>query len=185
MSTNKSKIVFSSDKRSATEGDFVVVSWECWLPDAVTLTIENGYESSRMQLPDSGTRTIAIRKSKGKTTLRLVASFGGRVERKELDIKVKNLRPVRAKVYRARPQRGRVWRPKEWFSSLGYRWRSFCQRVVYGWRALPERKRRTYKLLLVLLVAMWIGSLMCTAGYNAGYERGVKDAMRTEQTSLG
>lgn len=179
---NKSK--FNVDKKSVTEGDIVVATWECDLPDNVILTIDNGFNTSRLQLPDSGTRSLAVQKSKnGKTTLRLTTSKGGKIEHNEIVIRVKNIKPIKAKVHRPHSAgtKGR-FSPKEWFSRVAYRLRSVGQQIAYGWRMLPERKRRTYKIIIAVLIALWIGTLSQNAGYRAGYERGRQDAISASNT---
>lgn len=187
------KTKFSVSKKQANEGDYIDVMWECDLPDSVTLTIDNGYENSRMQLPDSGSRTIAIRKSKGKTTLRLNVACGNRIERKEIVVKVKNLKAVKAKPYRApkstshnnsrlAPLRLII---KEWFNKLAYGMQNFGRRLSYSWNTLPQRKRRTYKWLLIILAAMWLGSLFHNSGYRAGYERGLNEGQTTLHNHAG
>ena len=174
-----SKINFSIDRKNAREGESVMVAWECGMPDAVTLTIENGYESSRIQLPDSGSRAILIGKSKGKTTLRLTVAKGGKIERKELTIKVKNIKPIRAKAYRPRTKfslRDLLRRVGEW-------WRSFCSRVSYAWRTMPPKRQRFYKILLLVLAITWMGSAWRNAGYRAGYEQAIRDTQTTESVT--
>lgn len=171
------KINFSIDKKNAREGETVMVAWECGTPDAVTLTIENGYETSRLQLPDSGSRSVLIGKSKGKTTLRLAVAQGGKIERRELSVKVKNIKPIRAKTYRPRSRftlRGLIARVGEW-------WRTLLSRVSYAWRVMPPKRQRLYKFLLILLAVMWMGSLWRNAGYRAGYEQAIRDTHSTTE----
>ena len=171
-----SKIRFDIDKKSVREGETVMVAWECGMPDAVTLTIENGYETTRLQLADSGSRAILIGKSKGKTTLRLTVAKSGKIERKELSVKVKNIKPIRAKTYRPRRQfslRDVPQRVGEW-------WRTLSSRVRYAWQSMTPRQRRIYKAVLIMLVVMWIGGMWRSAGYRAGYEQAMKDAQRVE-----
>lgn len=173
------KIKFDIDKKCAKEGEMVLVAWECGMPDAVTLTIENGYETTRLQLADSGSRAILIGKSKGKTTLRLTVAQGGKIERKELCVRVKNIKPIRAKAYRTR-------RPRRQFSlrdvprRVGEWWRTLRSRVRYAWQSMTPRQRRIYKALLIMIAVLWLGGMWRSAGYKAGYEQAMKDAQRVE-----
>lgn len=175
------KIEFTADRKSADEGGYVTLSWDCGMPDSVTLTIENGYKTTRLQLPDSGSRTILIEKSKGKTTFRLAVAQGTSKTTSELSVKVKNIKPLRAKAYRPHKSRRGFS-----FRGLGGRiatwWRNFTGRVSYGWRAMSPRQRRTYKIILILLAIMWAGSAWRNAGYRAGYQQAIRDRQQTETT---
>ena len=170
------EIKFDIDRKSVQEGETIMVAWECGMPDAVTLTIENGYETSRMQLADSGSRTILIGKSKGKTTLRLTVAKGGKIERREVAVKVKNIKPIRAKTYRPRSKFSLRNLPQK----VGEWWRSLRSKVSYAWQVMPPRQKRLYKIFLIVLAVMWISGLGRTAGYKAGYEQAMKDAQRVE-----
>ncbi|MBR2400502.1 MAG: hypothetical protein IKB03_01920 [Tidjanibacter sp.] len=187
---SKEKIIFSVDRKSAHEGENVMVAWECDLPDAVTLTINNGYTTSQIQLADSGSRSVTMTKSKGKTTLRLTAAFGGRIERKEIDVRVQNLKVTRT--YSA-PNRGRSgarggshrnFSLRGWWERVAYRLRSYWQRVKYAWQTMPPKTKRIYKFMLILLAAMWLSSLSQGRGYKAGYERGFQDAVEMQAPTL-
>lgn len=173
-----SKIKFTADRKSASEGEYVTLTWDCGMPDSVTLTIENGYRTSRLQLPDSGSRTILIEKSKGKTTFRLAAAQGTRKEVSELSVKVKNLKTIRAREYR--PKSSKKFSLRGLWSRLVAWWRNLCGRVSYGWRVMPPRQKRIYKIVLIALAQMWAGSAWRNAGYRAGYEQALRDSQRYE-----
>lgn len=175
-----SKIKFSIDRKSAGEGEYVTLSWDCGMPDNVTLTIENGYRTTRLQLPDSGSRTVLIEKSKGKTTFRLAAAQGTRKEVSELSVKVKNLKTIRAKAYR--PKRGKHFSLKGLWGRIVAWWRSFTGRLSYAWRVMPPRQKRIYKIVLIVLAIMWAGSAWRNAGYRAGYEQALRDQQQIEST---
>lgn len=175
-----SKIKFSIDRKSAGEGEYVTLSWDCGMPDSATLTIENGYRTSRLQLPDSGSRTVLIEKSKGKTTFRLAATWGTRKEVSELSVKVKNLKTIRAKAYR--PKRGKTLSFRGLWGRIVSWWRSFTGRLSYAWRVMPPRQKRIYKIVLIVLAIMWAGSAWRNAGYRAGYEQALRDQQRIEAT---
>ena len=174
------KINFTVDRKSVREGETVMVTWDAGVPDAVTLTIENGYETSRLQLPDSGSRAVMIAKSKGKTTLRLAVAQGGRVERRELCVKVKNIKPIRAKAYRPKSHRNRQFSLKNLPRRIGEWWRTFCSRMRYAWQVMPPKQKRIYRILLIVLAVMWMGSMWRNAGYRAGYEQAIRDAQQIE-----
>ncbi|MBO7198132.1 MAG: hypothetical protein J6V28_04980 [Tidjanibacter sp.] len=188
----KSKINFSVDRTSVKEGESVLVAWECGIPDAVTLTINNGYSTSQIQLADSGSRAVTMTKSKGRTTLRLTVATAGRIERREIEIRVKNQKITRTY---SSPRRRRTASGssaasgggiKVWWERVRYRFRSFVERLRYSWQVMPPKTKRLYKWMLLLLAAMWIGSLSQGRGYKAGYEQGFEDAKQMlQQPSTG
>ena len=170
-------IEFKVDRKRVKEGDIVVVTWNCNLPDSVTLIIDNGYNISRIQLPDSGTRSVLIQRSKGKTTLRLSVVQGGKVEYKEVDVKVKNISLTNDNGHRTYQgnSTSSTSSLSGWFGRLKYKISLFIQRFTYGWRVMPENKRRTYKILLAVLIVLWIAVIFQRIGYNAGYEKGIQE----------
>ena len=182
---SKSNITFDVDRRSAKEGESITVTWDCGVPDSVSLRVDNGYRPFILQLADSGSRAIMIEKSKGKTTLRLTASCGTRKESREIVVKVKNTKVIKAKEVRYRRSRRNTSTSLPSFRELWGKLRSglrgFVQRVEYAWRTMPPRTKRIYKFLLILLAAMWISSMGRSQGYKAGYEQGIKDRQSVEQ----
>lgn len=180
---SNSNITFSVDRKSATEGETITVSWDCGVPDSVSLRVDNGYRTFILQLPDSGNRTILVEKSKGKLSLKLSCSCGTRVERREIDVKVKNLKVIKARPARERQSRNffSIRSPKELWHRIKNSIRGFVQRVEYGWRVMPPKTKRIYKFLLILLAAMWISSMGQNRGYRAGYEQAIKDRQSVEQ----
>lgn len=172
------EIKFVVDRKSAEEGENVLVSWECGLPDAVTLTIDNGFTKSQIQLPDSGSRTVAIQRSKGSTTLRLTVAQSGRIERREIAVKVKNIKRVKAKTYRARPQGG-GGSIRSFFQRIGYKLRGWMGRMGYAWRAMPLKRRRIYLALLIWAAAMMLSTCSHNNGYKAGYQRALQEMSAT------
>ena len=182
---SKSNITFDVDRRSAKEGETITVTWDCGVPDSVSLRVDNGYRPFILQLADNGSRAIMIEKSKGKTTLRLTASCGTRKESREIVVKVKNTKVIKAKEVRYRRSRRNTSTSLPSFRELWGKLRSglrgFVQRVEYAWRTMPPRTKRIYKFLLILLAAMWISSMGRSQGYKAGYEQGIKDRQSVEQ----
>ena len=168
-----SEIKFVVDRKTVEEGESVMLSWECGVPDAVTLTIDNGYTKSQIQLPDSGSRSVAIQRSKGATTLRLTVAQSGRIERREIAVKVKNIKRVKAKAYRP-SSAARGGALKDLLGRVRYKLRGLLQRVAYAWAAMPRRRKRIYQALLVWLTAMMIS----TCAHNNGYKAGYQEAMR-------
>lgn len=180
------KTDFKVDKKKAKVGDWVTVSWNCDSPDAVSLTVDNGYSSYNVQLADSGSYGITIAKSKGKTILRLNVVFNGKVQREELEVKVEESEHHQQstgssrKVYEAEPPRSSKKRsfgnPLSWLSR---KWSDFNARFRYGWSLLPEKKKRIYKIALWVIVAVWLFSIAQSIGYKAGYQRGIQEGTHT------
>ena len=165
-------IQFSVDKTKVREGDYVIITWNCDSPDAVSLTVDGGISSYNTQLADSGSRSVTLDKAKGgKVILRLNVVYNGKVERKELAVKVEAVKAAKAhkakKVHTSRP----VSNP---FRNLKQNWNSFLYRLKYGWQAMPEKKRRRYKAIFCVLLAVWLFSIARTCGYQAGYEKGLE-----------
>lgn len=179
---SESKIVFSVDRTDVNEGENVMVAWDCGIPDAVTLTIDNGYSVSQIQLADSGSRMVSIHKSKGRTVLRLTAATGGRIERREVAVKVNNLKTTRT---HSTSNRGQNWSRgtsrngfsfRTLYDKARYKTRGFFQRLSYGWSAMPRRTKRIYQFAFVLMIAMWFNTCGQSKGYQMGYEQAMRDA---------
>lgn len=168
------EIQFQVGKTKVREGDYVVISWQCDSPDAVSLTVDNGLSPYNVQLADSGSRSVTIEKSKGKkTVLRLNVVYNGKVERKELEVKVEEVREAKApKARQARPARSF----RNPFRNFKANWNSFKYRLRYGWQVMPEKKRRIYKAIMYGLLAVWLFSIVRTCGYQAGYQKGLESA---------
>lgn len=181
---------FKVDKKKANIGDWVTVSWDCDSPDAVSLTVDNGFSSYNVQLADSGSYGITIAKSKGKTILRLNVVFNGKVQREELEVKVEgseqreksNSAESDRKVYEAEPPKSSKKASKAYNNPLNWisqKWDNFNAKFQYGWSLLPERKRRIYKTVLWVIVAIWLFSIAQSIGYKAGYKRGIQEGVHT------
>lgn len=161
---------FTVDKKSVREGDYVVVSWACKNPDAVSLTVDNGYGQTSVQLADSGSRSVVMDRSKGKTVLRLSVVQNGKIHKEELSVKVEARKAPKAE--RTSTHSG----PKNSFKNIKGNWSTFVYRLRYGWQMLPEKKRRIYRAILYALIAVWIFSIAESIGYRAGFRKGVESA---------
>lgn len=187
---SESKIVFSIDRTDVNEGENVMVAWDCGIPDAVTLTIDNGYSVSQIQLADSGSRMVSIHKSKGRTTLRLTVAMGGRIERREVVVKVKNLKTTKT---HSTSNRGQNWSRgtsrngfsfRKLYDKARYKIRGFFQRLSYGWSAMPRRTKRIYQFAFVLMIAMWFNTCGQSKGYQMGYEQAMREAQGFQRRSV-
>lgn len=171
------KITFSVDRQKATEGQSVTVSWSCESPDAVSLTVDNGFESTSVQLPDSGSRAIPIQKSKRKTVLTLNAVFNGKVQRESIDVKVENIKVIR-------PERvnyskgGSSLKDLNPLPALKAFFSNVLEKFSQWWFSLPEGRRRLIKIILAAAIALVVADLCRSLGYQAGYERGYLDGQQ-------
>lgn len=184
---SENKIVFNVDRTDVSEGENVMVAWDCGLPDAVTLTIDNGYSTSQIQLADSGSRMVAMHKSKGRTTLRLTVATGGKIERREVAVKVKNLKTTKTETasnssysYAQNKSRNKL-SLKGLLGKVGYRIRSFFQRLSYGWRVMPKKTKRIYQCAFILMFAMWFNTCGQSKGYQMGYEQAMRDVDKAQE----
>lgn len=174
------EIQFKTDRTKVREGEYVIISWQCDSPDAVSLTVDNGFSSYSVQLADSGSRSVTVEKSKGrKTVLRLNAVYNGKVERKEIEVKVEEVKARRA------PKAGTSPKPfRNPFRNFRSGWNSFKYRLSYGWQAMPEKKRRNYTTVLIALALVWLFTVARTCGYQAGYQKALDSAPQTTSVTI-
>jgi len=143
------------------------VSWDCESPDAVSLTVDNGFRETSVQLADSGSRSVVMDQSKGNTTLRLTVVQNGKVQKEELSVKVSKPKAKTTKQHRP------LNNP---FKNLNGNWSSFIYRLRYGWQMLPDKKRKIYKAIFFGLIALWLFGIAESIGYKAGFKKGYESA---------
>lgn len=144
----REQIRFKTDKKSAKEGEYVTLQWDCpTCPDAITLTIDDGYTKRSIPLADSGSTTLRVGPSKSKTRYTLTVQLRGKIERRHLDIRVKGAQ-----------DRKFVWKDKmtAWKDRLEASWNVFWAQTRYGWASLPKWKKALYLGLLVLWLILII-----------------------------
>lgn len=181
---------FEITPKKVTEGEMVTVRWSCDLPDSVMLSVQGGGTPVRTQLADSGTRTFYATEP-GTMTFKLTVSSGGRLTSEEQSVQVKALKTIKAeKVGRESNSSksssssfsfgGLRQKAVYWFQSLGRTISGFFQRLAYGWASMPEKKRRIWKFVIYLVIAMWLAAIFQNRGYRQGYEKGIHDAQHIE-----
>ena len=147
----KNKLALSTDRKSASEGDYIEVNWACdACPDSLYLAYDFGSERYSMAVADSGTTRILIRKSDGKAVFTLNAMIGNRKESKSVEVKIKKAKSVRpAKV-------SGISRMKLWKEKLQAGWYVFRAQLKYWWLS----RKKWQKALWIALLALWLGMLI-------------------------
>ena len=155
---NNQRMTFDTDRHTVTEGEVVEVKWQCDGADQVHLTLDNGYRSTEIPLPSSGSKRFRLNRSKGKTRLTITAVINGKSYNKRIFVRVKKLPTVHAETVDAQGRPLSKW--KLWWQKRLTNWHNFCQRTKLALRALPERKQLAVKLMaimgiMLLLCAVW------------------------------
>ena len=147
----KNKLSLSTDRKSATEGDYIEVSWACdACPDSLYLAYDSGSERYSMAVADSGTTRILIRKSDGKAIFTLNALIGNKKVSQSVEVKIKKAKAVRpAKV-------SGISRMKMWKEKLQAGWYVFRAQLKYWWLS----RKKWQKALWIALLALWLGMLI-------------------------
>ena len=147
----KNKLTLSTDRKSASEGEYIEIRWACdACPDSLYLAYDSGIERYSMAVADSGTTRILIKKSDGKAVFTLNAMIGNRKESKSVEIKVK-------KAKAARPVKGSgISRLKLWKEKLQAGWYVYRANLKYWWLS----RKKWQKALWIALLALWLGMLI-------------------------
>ena len=76
----KKKLSLITNKKSASEGEFIEVKWNCdACPDSLLMVVDSGYKCNTTPVADSGSMRIMMSRSKRKTTITLKAITEGQV----------------------------------------------------------------------------------------------------------
>ena len=147
----KNKLTLSTDRKSAAEGDYIEVSWECdACPESLYLAYDSGSERYSMAVADSGTTRILIRKSDGKAVFTLNALIGNKKVSQSVEVKIKKTKAVRpAKV-------SGISRMQMWKEKLQAGWYVFRAQLKYWWLS----RKKWQKALWIALLALWLGMLI-------------------------
>ena len=148
---NNNKLSLSTNKKSASEGEFIEIKWNCdACPDSLLLKIDSGYDSYTMPVADSGSTRIVASRSKRKTTITLMALISGKKVSESTSVRVKNYK--RSRVSRANTTCSMKMRKEK----LHAKWCVFRARVKYWWLSL----KKWQKALWIALLALWLGLLV-------------------------
>ena len=145
----KKKLSLSTNKKSASEGEFIDVKWNCdACPDSLLLVVDSGYNCHTMPVADSGTTRIMMSRSKRKTTITLRGVVSGKKVAETISVRVKNIKRSRA----AKDVGGMKMRREKLYA----RWCVFRAQVKYWWLSL----KKWQKALWIALLALWLGMLV-------------------------
>ena len=147
----KNKLSLSTDRKSAAEGEFIDIKWNCdACPDSLMLSIDSGYKCDTIAVADSGSTRIALSRSKGKTTITLKAVISGKKVSESVDVRVKNAKTSKS------PKGSGISKLKLWKEKLQAGWYVYRAQVKYWWLS----RKKWQKALWIALLALWLGMLI-------------------------
>lgn len=151
----KKILTLSVDRKSASEGDFIDICWNCdACPDSLSLTIDSGYKCDTIPVADSGSTRIAMSHSKGKTTISLKAVISGKKVIESVDIRIRNSKSSRSSKLSV------MSRLKIWKEKLQARWYVFRAQLKYWWLS----RKKWQKALWIALLVLWVWMLVSSIG---------------------
>lgn len=155
----KNKLTLSTDRKSATEGEYIEIKWTCdACPDSLYLAYDSGSEKYSIAVADSGTTRILIRKSNGKAVITLNAVISNKKVSKSVEVRVKSARQKRnAKI--SGMSRFKIWKEK-----IQAGWYVFRAQIKYWWLS----RKKWQKALWIALLALWLGLLISSIGNRPG-----------------
>ena len=150
----KSKLNLSTDRKSASEGEYIEIRWSCdACPDSLYLSIDSGVTKYTIAVSDSGTTRIPVPKSNGKMTVKLIGVISGKKVTESLDVRVKNMKSKAVKA----PLSSRLKLFKEKMQANLYVFRA---QLKYWWFS----RKKWQKALWIALLALWLGMLIASIG---------------------
>lgn len=152
----KPKLTFTADKKSASEGDYISLVWDCTgCPDHLTLTIDSGYRCDTIAVADSGSTRMRLTQSKGKTSFTLKANIAGKVEKKRIEVRVKNT---------GKKASAGVGKFSLWCEKVQAGWSVWWAQMKCWWASLKGWKKAVWIGMLVLWVALVAYSAVRSSG---------------------
>ena len=147
----KNKLSLSTDRKSAAEGEFIDIKWNCdACPDSLMLSIDSGYKCDTITVADSGSTRIALSRSKGKTTITLKAVISGKKVSESVNVRVKNAKTAKS------PKGSGISKLKLWKEKLQAGCYVYRAQVKYWWLS----RKKWQKALWIALLALWLGMLI-------------------------
>ncbi|MBQ8811120.1 MAG: hypothetical protein IJZ70_02255 [Bacteroidales bacterium] len=148
----KSKLSLSTDRKSASEGEYIEIKWTCdACPDSLYLAINSGCTQYSIAVSDSGTTRIPVPRSNGKMTVKLIGVISGKKVTESIDVRVKTTRKARTKA----PLSSQM---KMFGEKMQAKWYVFRAQCKYWW--LSQKKWQ--KVLWIVLLALWLGMLIAS-----------------------
>ena len=150
----KSKLSLSTDRKSASEGEYIEIRWSCdACPDSLYLSIDSGCTQYSIAVSDSGTTRIPVPRSNGKMTIKLIGVISGKKVAESLEVRVKSVKSKAAKA----PLSSRLKFFKE---KMQAKWYVFRAQIKYWWIS----RKKWQKALWIALLAIWLGLLFSSIG---------------------
>lgn len=151
----KKQMALSTDRKSASEGEYIDIRWECnACPDSLYLSVDSGYQQYSIAVADSGSTRIAMTRSKGKTIITLKGVIAGKKITESVEIRIRNLKESRKA--KAPLSAGM----KAFGEKMQAKWYVFRAQCKYWW--LSQKKWQ--KALWIALLALWLGLLFSSIG---------------------
>ena len=148
----KNKLSLSTDRKSASEGEYIEIKWTCdACPDSLYLAINSGCTQYSIAVSDSGTTRIPVPRSNGKMTVKLIGVISGKKVTESIDVRVKTTRKARTKA----PLSSQM---KMFGEKMQAKWYVFRAQCKYWW--LSQKKWQ--KVLWIVLLALWLGMLIAS-----------------------
>ena len=139
----KKQMTLSTDRKSASEGEYLDIRWECnACPDSLYLSVDSGYQQYSIAVADSGSTRIAMGRSKGKTTISLTGVISGKKITESVEIRIRNRKESR----------------KTFGEKMQAKWYVFRAQCKYWW--LSQKKWQ--KALWIALLVLWLGMLIAS-----------------------
>ena len=150
----KSKLSLSTDRKSASEGEYIEIRWSCdACPDSLYLSIDSGCSQYSIAVSDSGTTRIPVPRSNGKMTVKLIGVISGKKVTESIDVRVKVAKRAKSKA----PLSSRM---KMFGEKMKAKWYVFRANMKYWWIS----QKKWQKALWIALLALWLGLLFSSIG---------------------
>lgn len=151
----KKQITLSTDRKSASEGEYLDIRWECnACPDSLYLSVDSGYQQYSIAVADNGSTRLAMGRSKGKTTISLTGVISGKKVTESVEIRIRNRKESR------KTKAPLSTRMKAFGEKMQAKWYVFRAQMKYWWIS----QKKWQKALWIALLAIWLGLLFASLG---------------------
>lgn len=141
-------MVFKVNKKKVKEGGIVEVKWNCPNASSATISINNGFKTSSLEVSAKGSKKFKLNRSNGETIISLESTINGVTSKESRNVVVvpnkkydsyKKISPFEEKF-------------KKWWSN-----------IKYSWRVLPPEKKQANIIILMIFVILIISSFYSPA----------------------
>ena len=141
----KKQMTLSTDRKSASEGEYLDIRWECnACPDSLYLSVDSGFQQYSIAVADNGSTRLAMGRSKGKTTISLTGVISGKKITESVEIRIRNRKESR----------------KAFGEKMQAKWYVFRAQMKYWWIS----QKKWQKALWIALLVLWLGLLFSSIG---------------------